>query len=373
MWHVYPPVTGLHAKEGDKMKKCFTKAIAAALVSAFVLAGCGQSAPATSATDTQTTTDVTEPAAQPAEDKEAEPAEPAKAEKPSKDRSGNDIVVPEEIGTIVSMAPSVTRVLIDMGLADKIVAADTNSQASYGTELKDDVLYMNMMTPDQEQLVALKPDIVFTSGMSSKDGTDVFAAVRTANICVAEIPSSSSIEAIKEDLRFIGACVDKNEEAEGFVADMEKAINGISEIAKTIPEEEKKTVLFELFTPSADYPTIYSAGPGTYINEMLEIVGAKNIAGDSDSQWPALEEEFCVGADPQVILTADMYTPDVINVLLGMSGWENVTAIKDRAVYQLDSDQVNQPNHHIIYALIDMAEAIYPEYFADAEQYRPAA
>ncbi|MBR5419873.1 MAG: ABC transporter substrate-binding protein [Lachnospiraceae bacterium] len=354
------------------MKKRTLTWIAAAVTSFAMLAGCGAQ-PEAAATPTEAPkTEAATPTE--AETKEPEPVVEAEPQGTAmRDRSGNDIVVPAEVNTIVAMAPSISRVLIDMGLSDKIVCSDTNTQASYGSELKADVLYMDMMAPDLEQLVALAPDIIFTSGMSSKDGVDAFATVREAGICVADIPSSSSLKAIEEDLIFIGQCVGEDAQAQELVDDMELAIESIKEIAATIPEEEKKTVLFELFTPSADYPTIYTAGPGTYINEMLELVGAINVAGEEDSQWPALTEEAAVGADPQVILTADMYTPDVINVLLTMQGWENVTAIKNGNVYMLDADQVNQPNHHVIDALIDMAECIYPEYFDESFLLRPAA
>lgn len=49
------------------------------------------------------------------------------------DRSGNSITLPEQVESIISMAPSTTRILIDLGLADKIVACDTYPYASYGT------------------------------------------------------------------------------------------------------------------------------------------------------------------------------------------------------------------------------------------------
>ena len=77
--------------------------------------------------------------------------------------------------------------------------------------------------------------------------------------------------------------------------------------------------------------------------------------------------------DPQVILTADMYTDDVINVLLTMKGWENVTAVKDQAIYQIDGDTVNRPNHHVVDAMIEIAKDIYPEYYADFDAEQPAA
>ena len=280
-------------------------------------------------------------------------------------RSGNPITVPEKAESIISMAPSTTRILIDLGLAENIVACDTYSFGSYGSELTADIPQFDMMTPDQEQIIALGADIIFTTGMSASQGTDVFAAVRESGACVADIPSSASLKDIEEDILFIGACVGKNAEAEAIVDDMQEKLDTFSEIGSSIPEEEKKTVLFELYTPSADNPVIYTAGNGTYINEMLELIGAVNVAAAETDQWPALSEEAAVAADPDVILTADMYTPDVINTILTMSGWENVTAVKNQDVYQLSSDDVNQPNHHVIDAMIEMAQAVYPDKYAD--------
>lgn len=381
------------------MKKKFISMIMTAVMISTIVAGCGNNASTQSSSEAsteqaveetaagETTEETTEEAAAEGETEGADDTagteetevteetadeaalednnEEVSTEAPSKDRSGNDIVVPTEVNSIVSMAPSITRVLIDLGLADKIVACDTNSGASYGAELKADIPQFDMMTPDQEQIIALSSDVVFTSGMSASHGDDVFAAVKEAGVCVCDIPSSSSLADIQEDIRFIGSVVGLSDEAEKIVTDMQTSMDELAAIAATIPEDEKKSVLFELYTPSADYPTIYTCGSNTYITEMIELIGATNVAGKEADQWPSLTEEAAVAMDPQVILTADMYTPDVINVLLTMSGWENVTAIKDGAVYQLDSDQVNQPNQHVVSAMIAMAKAIYPEYYKD--------
>ena len=116
------------------------------------------------------------------------------AGKPSKDRSGNEITVPDTINAIISLSPAETEMLCDLGLGDKIIACDTYSP-QYVTDLPDGIPQLDMMSPDCEKIVSLKPDIVFTSGMSSSDGTDAFASGRQAGVCVADIPSSSSISA----------------------------------------------------------------------------------------------------------------------------------------------------------------------------------
>ena len=286
---------------------------------------------------------------------------------PTKDPSGNDITVPENVEKIISMAPSTTQLLIDLGYGDKVIACDTYSGASYGDQLTADIPQFDMMSPDNEQIVALEPDVVFTTGMSYSGGDDVYSAVKSTGICVADIPSSSSLAEIESDIQFVGACIGADEKAAEIVDEMEKSIEEIKGIAATIPEEEKKTVLYELSTPTADYPDIYTCGSNTYIDEMLTAIGAINVAGEEEYQWPALTEEAAIAANPDVILSGDTYTSDVVNVILNTEGWENVTAVQNKAVYAVDGDAMNRPNQHVVSIMYEIAKLLYPEYFGEAE------
>ena len=277
------------------------------------------------------------------------------------DRAGNDIVLPEEVNTIISMAPSTTRFLIDLGLADKIVAIDTNSLI-YESELPDDVQQFDMMAPDNEALVALNPDIVFTSGMSNIGGDDAFQSVRDAGICVADIPTSTSFEEIDKDLEFIGMAVKEEAKAQELIAAFDETVAEIKKVGDSITE--KKTVLFMISLPSEEYPSVYTFGKGTYLDEMITAVGAENVTGDQ-SDWSSISEEEAIAMNPDVIITNVDYIDDVEKVIKSAAGWENVTAIKNDAVYCIDSTSSNQPNNHVVDALIQMAKLIYPEQFAD--------
>ena len=119
------------------------------------------------------------------------------AQLPTKDRAGNDIIVPEKVNTVVSLAPSVTQLLSDLGVADKIVGIDTQSPM-YSNQLKEGLPQFDMMNIDAEALIALKPDIVFVSGISYVGGTDPLKSVRDAGICVVDIPSSTSLEGVQD-------------------------------------------------------------------------------------------------------------------------------------------------------------------------------
>ncbi len=293
----------------------------------------------------------------------SETAETKAVEKAKLDRAGNEITIPDDVEKIISMAPSTTRVLIDMGLSDKIIAIDTNSYA-YADQLSADIPQFDMMAPDNEALVALEPDIIFTSGMSNLGGEDVFQPARDAGICVADIPSSTSFDDIKKDIRFIGNATGEDAKAEELVKEFDETIEKVKSISGNIAN--RKRVLFEISLPSEEYPSIYTFGKGTYLDEMITTIGAVNVTGDQES-WISISEEEAISMNPDVIITNIDYVDDVTNVIMTTPGWENVKAIKNSEVYYIDANTSNQPNNHIADALIQMAKQVYPEEFAELE------
>ncbi len=283
------------------------------------------------------------------------------------DPSGNEITLPETVEKIITMSPSSTQFVIDLGLGDKIIACDTYSAADYAADLAEDIPAFDMMTPDNEQLAALAPDLIITTGMSSSGGEDVYASVKETGICVADIPSGSSLDEVMDSLLFIGEAVNAEDKANEIVNQMQNALDEIAAVGDTITEEDRKSVLYEISTPTADYPTIYTTGQATYINEMIEMIGAENIAGDLTDAWVTLTEEDAIALNPDVILTTDTYTENVVDTLLSLSGWENVSAVVNEEVYLLDPNAINRPNQHLVSALAEMGKAIYPDAFADIQ------
>ena len=316
---------------------------------------------ATEATTETTTEAATEASTEAAKDASTSDAAPANAN--AEDRAGNKIAIPDEVNTIISMAPSTTRFLIDLGLADKIVAVDTNSYA-YIEMLPVGVKQFDMMAPDNEALVALKPDIIFTSGMSSYGGDDVFKPAREAGICVADIPSPATMEDIADDLKFIGDAVGEPEKAAELIDEYTSKLEEIKLTGALV--SSRKKILFMISLPTADYPTLYTFGKGTYLDDMITGIGAENLTGDLEG-WVGISEEEAVAMNPDVIVTNVNYIPDVENAILTTTGWENVNAIKSGEVYYIDADTSNQPNNHTVEAMLELAKKVYPEIFSEVE------
>ncbi|HEY8345746.1 MAG TPA: ABC transporter substrate-binding protein [Symbiobacteriaceae bacterium] len=292
--------------------------------------------------------------AKPTSESPADPPTTA-ASLPTVDRAGNPITLPPEITRVISLAPSITQVLDALGLKDRLVGIDTQTPR-YVPGL-DSLPQFDMMQPDLEAMLALQPDLVLVSGISLYASDDPFKPLKDVGIPVAVIPTSNSIEDVMKDIQFIAGCFGKQAEGEAIVAQMRAEIDRIAAIGATITE--KKRVMFEI----APLPTIYSFGSGVFLHEMLELIGAENVFADHQG-WMAVTEESAIAANPDVILTNVNDIDDPVQEILSRSGWENVTAVKNRAVYYIDTAASSLPNHHIVDALKQMARAVYPDQYA---------
>ena len=126
---------------------------------------------------------------------------------------------------------------------------------------------------------------------------------------------------------------------------------------------EPKTLLFEI----SPVPYLYSFGTGVYLNEMIELIGAKNVLADQEG-WLSVTEESAVAANPDVILTSDNFSnEDPVAEILGREGWQNVTAVAEGQVAYIDNAASSLPNHHIVDALVEMAKAVYPDAYAELD------
>ena len=138
---------------------------------------------------------------------------------------------------------------------------------------------------------------------------------------------------------------------------MKTQIDEIKAIGDTIAD--KKSVYFEI----SPVPYLSSFGKSTFLNEMIEIIGAENIFENEDG-WISPTAEAIIDANPEVILTNAEYMDNPIDEIKFRDAWENINAIKNNEVYLVDKNASSRPSQNVVKALKQMAEAVYPEYYA---------
>ena len=271
------------------------------------------------------------------------------------DREGTEVNIPTKIEKIISTAPSNTEVLMALGLGDKLVAIDKYSTVIEG--INTELPQIDFSNPDAETIIGLEPDIVIASG-HNKTGSaeDPFKAISEAGIPVVYIPSSDSIDGIYKDIEFIADVVNEKSKGKEIVDDMKAQVEEIKAIGDTITD--KKSVYFEI-SPA---PYLSSFGKSTFLNEMIEIIGAKNIF-ENEEGWVSPTAEAIIDANPDVIITNAGYMENPTEEIKSRDAWENINAIKNNEVYLVDQNASSRPSQNVIKALEQMAKAVYPEHY----------
>lgn len=271
------------------------------------------------------------------------------------DREGTEVNIPTKIEKIISTAPSNTEVLMALGLGDKLVAIDKYSTDIEG--INTELPQIDFSNPDAETIIGLEPDIVIASG-HNKTGSaeDPFKAISEAGIPVVYIPSSDSIDGIYKDIEFIADVVNERSKGKEIVDDMKAQVEEIKAIGDTITD--KKSVYFEI-SPA---PYLSSFGKSTFLNEMIEIIGAKNIF-ENEEGWISPTAEAIIDANPDVIITNAGYMENPTEEIKSRDAWENINAIKNNEVYLVDQNASSRPSQNVIKALEQMAKAVYPEHY----------
>jgi iron complex transport system substrate-binding protein len=271
------------------------------------------------------------------------------------DRGGNTVSVPTQITKIISTAPSGTEIVLDLGLGDKLAAIDKYSLDVDG--VNKDLPLIDFFFPDAEFIIGLDPDIIISNGHNKLGaGDDPFKLIREAGISVVYIPMSPGLDGICGDIEFVADILNVQDRGKELVRSFKEQVEEIAAVGRTI--ENKKTVYFEI-SPAPDIVTI---GHETYLHDIITVIGAVNVFADQRGViFPSAE--IIVDRNPDVIITnlGDKFRP--VEELKAREGFEHITALKNNAVYQIDTNASSRPSARVLFAIKQVAKAVYPDQY----------
>ncbi|MDR2597194.1 MAG: ABC transporter substrate-binding protein, partial [Treponema sp.] len=186
------------------------------------------------------------------------------------DRAGRTVKIGGSINRVISTAPSNTEIIVDLGLADKLVAVDRYSADV--TKALSGLPLLDFFYPDAEVIIGLEPDIIIASGHNpTGTGEDPFRLLEEAGIPVVYISMSRSIEDIYRDIAFIADILQVQKNGEKVIETMKAQIAEIT--GRTASADTKRTVYFEISAA----PDMMSFGKDSFINDMISAINARNI------------------------------------------------------------------------------------------------
>ncbi|EHL06649.1 ABC transporter substrate-binding protein [Desulfitobacterium hafniense] len=268
------------------------------------------------------------------------------------DDTGVATTLEKEPQRIICLAPPSTEILSALGLDRKLIGLTVYDNYPVGIQENAEYIFEDSLNPNLEQLIQLKPDLVVT-GMH-KDS--FINSLRSLGIPVAHL-NPQSLESTYQTIEKLGYITNTQEQAQAVLQGMKAKEQAIADKVEAIKESERVRVWIEVD------PGLFTAGAGTFLNELITKAGGINIASDVQD-WAQYSEEQVIEKNPQVILsTYSYYMDNVKATIAARPAWQAIDAVSNDRIYDLDSDMVTRSGPRIVDGLETIAKALYPERF----------
>jgi iron complex transport system substrate-binding protein len=269
-----------------------------------------------------------------------------------------DILIPQRI---VSLQPSITVTLRDLGTLDRLVAC-----TKYCLEICPELVQMKIAVVEDswsakaDQFLAFKPDLVIASVPYRMESLAEIMKGGVACLCL----SPKSLSDVYADILHIARIVSSQRHGGAELRAMrlvELMQHEIACVRKKVAGVPTPLVYCEEWGK----PLILSQ---PWVAELVEAAGGK-FFGTPGKQ---VSEEEVRAANPDVIVAAWCGAGDRVPLerVLARRGWEQTSAARNGRVYCINDEYLNTPASTLINGLRALASAIHPEVFSGAEGLR---
>ncbi len=195
---------------------------------------------------------------------------------------------------VVSLNPCLDTVLVHIAERKQIAGISHYSRQPGASTITEVAQTLPFTYETAEEVIALKPDLVLTSGHSSLATRN---ALKRLGIETRLFPVPEAIDQSIAQIREIAALIGREEKAEEVIAQIHTALD-----AARAPADAPKLRAVVL-QRNGIVP-----GKGTLAAELLDRTGFENVAGQNFGigKWGSVDLERLVNHPPQVLLAEDI-------------------------------------------------------------------
>ena len=250
---------------------------------------------------------------------------------PTTDMTGREITLEAPAARVVALTAADCEILYALGAGDTLVGR--GAYCDYPAEVLLVPSVESGYETNLEQIIALEPDLVLMNTMAQT--VEQVEMLESAGIAVAA-SAATDIAGVYEAITLIGTLTGKTEEAAALIAGMQADFDALAQTPVS------GSIYFEV---SPLQYGLWTAGQGTFMQEIAELLGLTNIFEDLDG-WAQVSEEQVISRNPDYIVTTTVdygESPTPVEEILSRAGWETVTAIQNLDVISGFGDALTRP------------------------------
>jgi iron complex transport system substrate-binding protein len=282
------------------------------------------------------------------------------------DNANRIVTVSKPIERIVTLFPSITRVILALDGCDRLVGVDsTTTSGKYANrmimlqaypellELPDTGLHND---PNPEQVLSLKPNVIF--GYSDRDEWCSPIQEKTGIPVVGIYTDPNLASSCFETYRLVGKVIGKEERAEELIEFSKEKFEELRDVTSQIPDDEKPRVHLAFWSS-------ITSSPGSYY--PVDLAGGSNVISSESSV--TVSKEQIIAWNPDVILIHGPSAPHSLSVedVLSDPDLLTVNAVKNKRVYYTKGHFIGwDPATGLVEAYY-MAKLFHPDKFKDLD------
>jgi ABC-type Fe3+-hydroxamate transport system substrate-binding protein len=206
--------------------------------------------------------------------------------RPLTDQMHRTINVPDDPQRIISLVPSQTELLYDLGLGDRVVGI-TKFCVHPETWFKTKHRVGGTKKVDMDKVRALKPDLII-GNKEENERRDIEALTAEFPVWMSDI---RDLPGALDMITRVGELTGAKEKASALATDIVQAF------ATLRPLDPTYTAAYLIWREP-----FMVAGHGTFINDMLKRCGLENVFDEGDARYPAITDQQLAESDPDIIL-----------------------------------------------------------------------
>jgi iron complex transport system substrate-binding protein len=239
--------------------------------------------------------------------------------------------------------------LFALGLGDKVVGV--TDYCDYPPEALNKTKVGGYANPDIEKIVALNPDLIL-AGYGNP--IEVVYTLAGLGLTVFGIKTTDLADLLN-DIRRVGEITDKEVEAQALTSAMESRIQAVTNQTEEL--EQMPRVFYIVW-----HDPLWTAGSGTFINELIEKAGGVNIFGNVTG-YPMVSIEDVLARNPEIIIASEWSYDWAQNA----TELASTNASQTGRIYTCDDNLVQRPGPRLVEGLEWFAYFIHPEIFGEPE------
>ncbi len=229
---------------------------------------------------------------------------------------------------VVSLVPALTDIVVAIGGADRLVG---RTRFDRDPRLAAVPSVGGPLDPAREAVLAARPDLVLAWGDS--DARPLVHELGALGVPVYAA-TMRTIDDYRRHVEALGRLLGREEGADTLRARTARALDALRQRAPAEPPR----VLYVLWPRP-----LTTTGRGTYVDELVRLVGGRGLFDDLAEPWPVVSFEDVLARDPDVVLVATRDAADVADMLRSDPRWRALRAVRDGRIHAVDPDLLNRP------------------------------